>query len=162
MGQKIDQDQRQTFYLKWTAEDKKDGNYVVNQEIVGLNMNINIGGNNIAYDSTDEKQPANPMTDFFKALLGLKLRLSISPKMVVEKVEGQDEFVKKLGQANPQMEPLLKNILSADALKQMAEPTWGALPDKKVAKSDSWKKDSTLDLGPIGKYMTTFTYTYEA
>src|SRR5437016_5093374 len=49
MGQKIDQDQRQTFYLKWTAEDKKDGNYVVNQEIIGLNMDINIGGNRIGY-----------------------------------------------------------------------------------------------------------------
>jgi hypothetical protein len=162
MGQKIDQDQRQTFYLKWTAEDKKDGNYVVNQEIIGLNMDINIGGNRIAYDSTDEKQSQNPMTDFFKALLGLKLKLTITPKMEVKAVEGQDEFVKKLGQANPQMEPLLKNILSAEALKQMAEPTWGALPDKKVDKGDKWeKKDSTLDLGPIGKYKTTFNYVYD-
>jgi hypothetical protein len=161
MGQEISQKQSQTFYLKWTADDKKDGDYVVTQEIIGLNMNINIGGNTIAYDSTEEKQPQNPMSDFFKALLGLKLKLTISPKMEVKKIEGQEEFVKKLGQTNPQMEPLLKNILSPDALKQMAEPTWGALPEKGVAKGDTWEKKSVLDLGPIGKYATNFTYTYD-
>jgi hypothetical protein len=162
MGQEIRQEQNQTFYLQWTADDKKDGSYVVTEEIKGLNMKINIGGNPIAYDSTDEKQPLNPMSDFFKALLGLKLKLTISPKMVVEKIEGQEEFVKKLGQTNPQMEPLLKSILSEGALKQMAEPTWGALPDKKVEKGDKWeKKDNVLDLGPIGKYKTNFTYVYE-
>jgi hypothetical protein len=162
MGQEINQKQNQTFYLKWTAEDKKDGNYVVTQEIVGLNMDINIGGNKITFDSTEEKQPQNPMTDFFKALLGLKLKLTINPKMQVEKIEGQEEFVKRLGQTNPQMEPLLKSILSADALKQMAEPTWGALPEGQVGKGQTWeKKNSVLDLGPIGKYTTTFVYTYE-
>jgi hypothetical protein len=46
----------------------------------------------------------------------------------------------------------------------MAEPTWGALPDHAVAKGDTWgnsKKPSVLNLGPIGTYTTTFTYTYE-
>src|SRR5271165_5770407 len=56
MGQKISQKQNQTFYLKWTAEDKtKDGNFVVTQEIIGLNMNIEIGGNKIEFDS-EKKQ----------------------------------------------------------------------------------------------------------
>ena len=129
MGQDISQKQSQTFYLKWTAEDKtKDGNYVVTQEIIGLKMSINIGGTPIAYDSTEEKQSANPMSDFFKTLVGMKLKLTVSPKMEVVSIEGQDEFVKKLSATNPQMESLLKTILSPDALKQMAEPTWGCCP----------------------------------
>jgi len=164
MGQKISQKQNQTFYLKWTAEDKtKEGNFVVTQEIIGLNMNIEIGGNKIEFDS-EKKQPANPMSDFFQALLGLKLKLTISPKMEVVNIEGQEDFVKKLGGTNPQMEPLLKSILSKEALQQMAEPTWGALPTKPVAKGDSWgnkDKPSKLNLGPIGTYTTIFTYTYE-
>jgi hypothetical protein len=165
MGQEISQKQDQTFYLKWTAEDKtKDGNYVVKQEILELKMNINIGGNNISYDSTEEKQPQNPMTDFFKALKTLNLKLTVSPKMEATNIEGQEDFVKKLGATNPQMEPLLKNILSKEALQQMAEPTWGALPDHAVAKGETWsnaKKPNVLKLGPIGTYTTTFTYTYE-
>jgi hypothetical protein len=161
MNQEISQKQKQTFYLKWTAEDKKDGNYVVTQEIIGLKMNINIGGNTISYDSTEEKQPQNPMSDFFKALLGMKLKLTISPQMKVVNVEGQEEFIKKLGGTNPQMEPLLKSILSKDALQQMAEPTWAALPTQDVAVGKSWSNSSTLNLGPIGSYATTFTYTYD-
>src|SRR5204863_462927 len=36
-----------------------------------------------------------------------------------------------------------------------------ALPGKKVKKNETWPRKSTLDMGPIGKYETTYTYTYE-
>src|SRR5262249_41556674 len=60
-----------------------------------------------------------------------------------------------------QMEPLLKRILSDDALKQMAEPTFGLVPPTPVKQGASYTKQSKLNLGPIGSYETTFTYTYE-
>ena len=59
------------------------------------------------------------------------------------------------------MKPLLDKILSDDALKQMAVPTFAALPNKEVAKGDKWDSTSTLDMGPIGKYVNTFTYTFD-
>jgi hypothetical protein len=162
MGQEVTQKQKQTFFLKYTGEDAKDGNLVVTQEIVGVVMNIDIGGVTINFDSREEKQPNNPMTDFFKKLLESKLKLTINPKdMTVVSIEGHEELVKKLGATNPQMEPLLKSILSKDALKQMAEPTWAALPTKEVKKGDTWKRESTLNLGPIGTYKTEYTYTYD-
>jgi hypothetical protein len=58
------------------------------------------------------------------------------------------------------MEPLLKSILSKEALQQMAEPTWGAFPVKGLG-TKTWTKTSKLDLGPIGLYETTFNYTLE-
>ncbi len=160
MNQDIQQKQKQTFVIKWTGEGKnKDGDWVVTQEIVGVHMKIEIGGTTIEYRSDDEKQSANPMSDFFKALLTLKLKLTIDPaKMTVKNIEGQEEFVKKLGGTNPQMEPLLKNILSKEALQQMAEPTWGAFPTTAVKVNDTWKRESTLNLGPIGTYTTNFEY----
>jgi hypothetical protein len=163
MGQEVTQKQKQTFFLKYSGEDPtKEGNLVVTQEIIGVVMNIDIGGVTISYDSREEKQPNNPMTDFFKKLLEAKLKLTIDPKtMEVTSIEGHEDLVKKLGQTNPQMEPLLKSILSKEALKQMAEPTWAALPPKSVNKGDDWKKTSTLKLGPIGEYKTDYTYTYE-
>ena len=42
----------------------------------------------------------------------------------------------------------------------MAEPTWWAVPQKTGA-GDKWDGKSTLDLGPIGTYNTTFNFTYE-
>lgn len=163
MGQDVKQNQEQTFYIKWTGHDSKEKDVlVVQQKIIGVNMKIDIGGVNIAYNSLDEKQANNPMTDFFKKLLEADLKLHVDAKeMKVKKIEGHDDLVKKLGVTNPQMEPLLKSILSEEALKQMAEPTWGAFPTAAVKKGEPWKKKSTLDLGPIGKYDTEYTYTYE-
>ncbi len=163
MGQEVKQNQEQTFYISWTGLDPtKDGDWVVQQKIIGVKMKIDIGGVNITYDSTDDKQGNNPMTDFFKKLLEADLKITINPKtMEVKTIEGQEDLVKKLGATNTQMEPLLKSILSPDALKQMAEPTWGAFPTSAIKKGVPWSKDTVLKLGPIGSYKTKTTYTYE-
>jgi Family of unknown function (DUF6263) len=164
MGQEVKQNQEQTFIISWTPKPPdKDGNWVVQQKIIGVKMKIDIGGVNIAYDSTDDKQGNNPMTDFFKKLLEADLTITIDPKtMTVKKIEGHEELIKKLGATNTQMEPLLKSILSEEALKNMAEPTWGAFPLTAVKKGGNpWTKDSVLKLGPIGTYKTKTSYTYE-
>ncbi len=161
MNMPVEQKQSQIIYIEWTPQEKKDNNWVVKQKIIGVDMSINIGGNVIKFNSLEENQPNNPMSDFFKALLSMELTLTISPDLKVTKIEGREEFVKKLGGTNPQMEPLLKAILSEDALKQMAEPTWGAFPPADAKKGTAWKKESTLDLGPMGKYDSTFEYTFD-
>src|SRR5262245_46215096 len=52
MNMDIKQEQNQTFYIKWTPEAQVDGNWVVEQQIIGVKMDIDIGGNKIPYDST--------------------------------------------------------------------------------------------------------------
>jgi hypothetical protein len=163
MGQEVKQEQKQTFYIEWTALEPKGDDWIVSQKIIGVKMNINIGGNNIAYDSTEKEAPANPMTDFFKALTQAELKLTIDKnKMTVTKVEGAAELITKLGSTNTQLQPLLQSILSDAALKQMAEPTWGAFPTVSVKKGTSWDKAFNLDLGGIGMYDTKYTYTIDS
>lgn len=163
MGQEVKQVQKQTFYIEWTAQEPKGDDYNVTQKIIGVKMDINIGGNTIAYDSTDANAPANPMTDFFKALTQAELKLTINKKtMEVTKIEGASELIDKLGGTNAQLQPLLKSILSDAALKQMAEPTWGAFPTKAVKKGSTWNKNFNLDLGGIGTYDTKYTYTIDS
>jgi hypothetical protein len=164
MGQDVQQTQEQTFYIKWTpAKDlDKQGNYVVEQQVVAIKMKIDIGGNKIAFDSTlpAAKQPKNPMTDFFKALMDQKLTFTITPAMVVTEIGGREAFIKSLSETNPAIKTLLDTIMSDAALKKMAEPTWWAVPQKTTA-GESWPGESKLDLGPIGIYDTTFKFTYE-
>jgi hypothetical protein len=81
--------------------------------------------------------------------------------MQVTSIEGHDKFVAKLTEANTQMKPLLEKILSKQALQDMAEPMFAALTGKKQKKNDTWARKSVLDMGPIGKYETNYTYTYE-
>jgi hypothetical protein len=162
MGMDITQNQKQTFIFSWTPKEQdKDKNWTVVQKIVGVKMEIEIGGNKISYDSTRDVGTNNPLAEFFKALVGSEFKLTIGPDMKVTKIDGREEFVKKLVQANQQMEPLLKQILGEEALKQMADPAFAAVPDKPVKKGDTWTKESKLNLGPIGNYSTTYKYTYE-
>jgi hypothetical protein len=165
MGTEVTQNQTQTFYTKWTPESMdKDGNWTIKQTIVGVEMGIDIGGNKINYDS--RKQPeaagtANPMNDFFKALVGSSFTVTVSPANKVTKVEGRKEFIDRLVKANPTMQPLLDQILTEESLKEMAQPAFAAVPNKEVKKGDEWKETSTLNMGPIGSYVNNYTYSYD-
>jgi hypothetical protein len=159
----ITQNQDQTFYFSWTPDEQdKDKNWLVTQKIEGVKMDIEIGGNKITYDSTNPTaSTGNPLADFFKALVGSQFKLTISPDMKVIKIEGREAFINQLVKANPQMEPLLKQILGDEALKQMADPAFASVPPGPIKKGQSWEKQSKLNMGPIGTYDTTYKYTYE-
>jgi hypothetical protein len=59
MGTDVTQNQEQTFYFSWTPiEDVKDNKVKIKQKIIGLKMNIDIGGSKINYDSTTKDNPA--------------------------------------------------------------------------------------------------------
>jgi len=162
MGTDVKQKQDQTFWYSWTpTKQETDGSWVIEQKIEGVKMSIDIGGNKVDFDSTKENPTANPLGDFFKALVGSKFTITLKPDFTVAKIDGRQEFIKKLVAANPQMEQLLNQILSEQALKEMAEASFGFVTGKEVKKGESWEKKSKLDMGPIGSYDNTFKYTYE-
>lgn len=166
MNNDVKQDQKQTFYFSWEPKEQdKDGKWTLKQTILGVKMDIDIGGSPIRYDSTSKEgnNASNPLSEFFKALVGSSFDVTLDPKTLkITKIAGRDEFVQKLVKANKQMQPLLEKILSEDALRQMAEPTFAVVPsDTNVEKGKTWKKETTLDMGPIGKYKNEYTYKYE-
>jgi Family of unknown function (DUF6263) len=165
-GMEVVQKQSQTFFVKWTPKSKDKDCWKVEYEIVGVKMDIQIGGNNIAYDSTANKDqtPQNPLTDFFKALVGSKFTFTVCSDakegIRVTDVDGLEQFVNKLAAANEQLKPLLQQILTKDALKQMSNPTFAAFPrTDEEFKKGTWDYDTTLNMGPIGSYKTKYVYT---
>ncbi len=161
MGSDIKQTQTQTFYFSWTPVKQDGDNWEIKQKIEGVKMRIEIGGQPIEYDSTKEQPTSTALSDFFKQIVGSEFTLTVDKDFKVTKIEGRDAFLKKLTGANPTMEALLKQILSEDALKEMADPTFAAIPNKEVKKGDKWDRTSKLDMGPIGKYDNTYHYTFE-
>ena len=162
MGQDIKQNQTQKFVISWSpVKQEADKSWVVKQKIESVMMDIDIGGNRIQYDSSKDAGSSNPLADFFKALVGSEFTITIGADMKVSKIEGRADFLTKLTTANPQMKQLLEAILSDDALKQMADATFAAIPNKEVKKGDTWSKESKLNMGPVGSYNTTYKYTYE-
>src|SRR5262245_31308385 len=162
MGSDVVQNQSQTFYFSWTVDKvEPDGSALITQKIEGVKMSIDIGGSKIEYDSTRDTNTANPLSDFFKALVGSEFKLTVDKDLKVTKIDGRGDFIKKLTGANPQMEPLLNQILSEQAMKEMAEPTFASIPTTEIKKGQEWKKDTKLDMGPIGSYENSFKYTYD-
>ena len=75
-------------------------------------------------------------------------------------MEGKEEFIADLGAGSPQMDALLKKIMTDDALKQMCDPSFGLTPDAPKKPGDTWKKESTINLGPIGTYEVSYKFKY--
>jgi hypothetical protein len=162
MGSEVVQNQDQTFYFSWTPTKVEGDTVTIRQKIEGVKMSIDIGGSKINYDSTAAQPASNPLSDFFKQLVGAEFTLTLDTKtMKVTKIEGRDKFVENLVKANPQMKPLLEQILSEEALKEMADPTFAAIPAESVAKGQTWTRETKLNMGPIGTYENSYKYTYE-
>lgn len=165
MNTNVDQKQEQEFVFSWKVEDADASKIVLVQKIESVIMKITISSNEIKFDSTAKDAPDNPLASFFKPLIGSQFKLTLDPNtMKVVKVEGREEFVKKLTDANPTLKQLLGNILSDEQLKLMSEPAFTLVPDKgkKVKKDDKWKREGVMKMGPIGSYNATYDYTYDA
>jgi hypothetical protein len=171
-GQDLPQQQKSWFYYQWTPvkeEKVKEGaedvtKWTVKQKIEGLKMNIDISGNPINYDSTKADTPGaagNPgLVEFFKNLKDSEFTVTLGKNYKVEKVDGKEAFVAKLGAGSAQMDQLLKKVMTDDALKEMSDPTYKLFPDAPKKKGDKWEKTSKLNLGPIGSYDLTYKFTY--
>lgn len=162
MGMEVNQTQEQTFYFSWELKDEdKDKNMTLVQRIEGVKLQIDIAGNPIKFDSSNPGTVNTALGEFFKQLIGTEFKITVDKDFKVTKFEGRDEFLKKLGQANQAMEPMLKKVLNDDALRQMADPLLGLSPGRPVGKGDTWTRESKLNFGPIGSYKNNYKYTLE-
>jgi hypothetical protein len=167
----VKQVQVQTFVFEWTPTDfnDKDKKVTIKQKIYSVKMDIDIGNQKISYDSNSPQAGSHPLNEFFNALKGSEFTLTIDLNSgKVTDIKGREEFVQKLTKANQAMKPLLEQILSDNALKQMAEPTFGAIRNGQEVIKDSqkenegwWNRSTKLEMGPIGTYENTYKYIYK-
>ncbi len=161
-GNPIHQKQSQTFTYSWTlTETKENGDQIFKQKIEGLDMAIDIGTQRITFNSDSDLGSSNPLSDFLKNLVGAEFTVTLDKDFKVVKIEGKDKLVQKLGQASKPTEDLLNQILNDEAMKELADPTFSAIPNKTVEKGAKWERKSKFDMGPIGSYENLYTYTFE-
>jgi hypothetical protein len=163
-GSDLVQTHEQTFLFRWLPVGFANDKWTVRQTIEGVKMVIDIAGNKVEYDSTNTaggNAATNPgLAEFFSKLVNTEFVVTYGKGMVVEKVDGKDDFLKKLGGVNQQMDTLLKKMLTDEAMKQMSDPSFGLTAEKEMKPTDKWEKKGTMNLGPIGSYDLATTYTY--
>ena len=164
-GQDLLQKQESTFWFKWQPLKQEGDKWQLKETLEGVRMKIDISGNPIEYDSSKKDvsgSAGNPgLMDFFRNLEGTEFTVTMNKDFKVEKVDGKEEFTKKLGSGSTQMNTLLSKIMSEETLKQMADMTFGMVPDQPKAVGESWEKKTSLNLGPIGSYDVTYKFTYK-
>lgn len=79
----------------------------------------------------------------------------------VTKLEGYNDFIKKLADGDETTATFAKELLSEELIKMGLDGTFGNLPDKAVKADDVWSKNSTVPLGPLGSFKTTNDYTFK-
>ncbi len=162
MQMKVSQSQKQTFYFRWTPIGRdENGNWIIKQKIIGVKMDLDIGGTKVGIDPAKDKGANQPLSNFLKAVVNTEVTFTIDRNMKVRKIECRDVFLKKLADSNQNNELLLKRFFSNEALKQMTDTAFGMIPVKPVKEGDVWETTGALDMGPIGKYETTNRLVYK-
>jgi len=148
MGKDIDQTTKTTMVKSFTVKKKAGDTTVLEQKIEGVDVK-SMGG------------LGGEMEKMMEKLKGAKFTLTLNKVGKITKLEGYEEFIKEMTKDNEETSKFVKMMLSEDMLKEGAEEMFGILPGKAVNKGDTWKRGTTLPLGPLGSFKATSEFTYQ-
>jgi hypothetical protein len=149
-GKEMKQDQDLTTVFALSVEKKNPDNTAVLEEKIETLIVKNAGG---LAAGTDEK--------FNQQLLGTAFKVTLNPRGEVVKFEGYDDLVKKLAGDDPTARKAVQSVTPEDQFKVSVSEAFGFLPDKPVKTGDSWERETTRSLGPLGSFVSKRKYTYE-
>jgi hypothetical protein len=97
-----------------------------------------------------------------KKMKGAVFMVTVDPRRsVVTKVEGVEEYVKKITGGNPlQQQAMSLSVNEATVREDVQNILVGFLPEKPAEKGETWTRKAKLSMGPIGSFDTTGQYTY--
>jgi hypothetical protein len=152
--------QRQIFLYRFTPLRQEGDGWVVSQVVEGLRGEVDLGGNKITFDSTRPDVDQSPLTKFYRAFGGWECRLTLDGDRKVTRVEGIEELKKRLTKDDPDTATGLGAVLTEDVVREMAGHNFNALPGREAGKRESYTRTRRLDMGPVGRWVTTYEFAY--
>ena len=145
-------------------KENADGGHEVELEFLNVQMMMALGGKPMVnYDS--EKKSAddskNPVAGMFQKIIGAKIQYFMDASNRVERIEGVDALVARLGSSGPaDMSTSLKSMFSEGYFKQIMDSS-RYLPSKPVQPGDTWPIQMEIAMGPIGIMAIDYTVTFQ-
>jgi hypothetical protein len=137
MGQKMKIDQKMEMVFSYVVVDVlPDKNFLIEYSFLKMKLDMDINGQKVVMDS--ESDSTDPMNASIKDLISLKLKLTLNPKGEVQKVEGLEEYGKKLS-GNPQMAQTMQMFIDENNFKTFFAQTFNYFPENEVAVGEQWK-----------------------
>jgi Family of unknown function (DUF6263) len=144
LGNKMNQEQDQTTYQKYTVKAADKDGYVIEQLVLKSVVEGNLPGT----------------ADIAKKMKGVTLTFTMNAKFEVKKVDGYDKFLEALVGDNEAAKKQIASMLSEDTLKQGVSDLFGLTPAKAVKVGDTWKKETKMSMGPVGDFKMDTDYKY--
>lgn len=137
MGQKVKINQKIDMVFNYVILDVlADKNALIEYSFQSMKMNMNMNGQEMNMDS--ESSDGNPMNAAIKNLLLQKLKLTVNPKGEILKVEGLDEYAKKLS-GNQQLAQAMKMFADENSFKAFFAQIFNYIPENEITVGDQWK-----------------------
>jgi Family of unknown function (DUF6263) len=136
MGRDIEQKQDQTTVHRYKVLKASAKAYTVEQTILQSITESNIAPGGLG--------------DLDKKMRGSTFTVELDGDLKVTKISGVAELVKKLGEDNPLLKQVLSGMLNDNLMKKSVEDVFRCGPDKAVKVDDTWKRDESIPLGPLG------------
>lgn len=158
MGQEIDTANTRKVTAKTdVSKPDSDGNVTYSSKYTAFENKISLpGGVEIEFDSNGENTPQGTQLDF---ILPLMEALSKSRTTIVHAENGDivkiEVKAEGLDALDDQAKAMLGGELDGDALKEKAQKEIDDFNDKPVNVGDTWKSETTLDLGQGAMFKLT-------
>jgi hypothetical protein len=95
---------------------------------------------------------------------GASLTITMTPEGKVKKVDGFDAFFKQviagIG-AQDEISQLLKEMIKEETFTKGVEHSFALVPEKAVKKGDTWTRQMTFPLGPLGDLKSNYEFSYD-
>lgn len=161
MGNPVAVKSRQTVLTSWTPVTQlEDKSWVIKEKIVGMKMDMDVLGQKISYDSTNPQGGNKEMADGMAPFIGAEFEQTVSPQMKVTKVTGYKELLDKMGQNNPKAKQMMGGVMSEETIKQMGDALFAVVPNKSVAKGDTWFTEDKTTMPSLGALNIKRNFTY--
>ncbi|GAT62455.1 DUF6263 family protein [Paludibacter jiangxiensis] len=150
MGQQIKMDQKMNMQLIYKVADiLPSKNYIIEYSVGQVKLDMNANGQQVSFDS---QAGGNPTFDKLKAIIGSVVKMEVTPLGKIEKIEGMDAFIQKLGD-DKTMAQLVPMFSSDEGIKSFMNQTFGYIPENELEKGSKWSCKSQLT-NPINLDLT--------
>lgn len=142
MGQKMKIDQKMEMLLTYQVLDLlPNGNFLVEYSMQNMKMDMNVNGQQIIMDSNGDA--SDPMNASLKGIVGNKIKIELNKMGQVERVEGLEEYAKKLSE-NPQLAQSMQMFSDEKNFKSFIGQSFNYFPENEIIKGDKWISTAKL------------------
>lgn len=141
MGQQIKIEQKMLMLLDYKVADVlPNKNFLIEYSVAQVKIDASANGQQMSMDS---QTGGNPASEKLKAMVGQVIKMEVTAAGKVEKVEGLDAFISKIGD-DKMIGQMIPMFSSDEGFKSYAGQTFSYIPENEIEQGSKWSSKTKL------------------